>query len=288
MQRMRRPEQLGAGQLSFLKTAGQGLAGIYNNAVIALGERKRKRDGRYPDESVIFRKASQSHRGFLSAGRATFNEIDTLMMESRFDNRSMHVIGEAHGSIIPVKVAHELFAPKMRLKKEDWLILVEESDAIPPEGFQPELFSTQFYFRELALCLDIPYLEALASLDAPDTREFIQRRSLIRDSDIDRALLTMIIEGEDKDMAKLFMCERFEDAGRDAVRRLAFQLEKPVELIYELLAMGPLPGFEKLVGTPWNEFSRLRLHKLLALYPEKKDVLSVVGWNHLPVFNDSI
>ncbi len=193
----------------------------------------------------------------------------------RLYEKQFHLLGEEHFSKKTVDYIHQNLASQIECAPQTWLVLCEDVGEIVED---PVDHPTHFYIQELAKLFRLPLEEPLADLYAPDTREYITREARISKMDIDRLILTGIMN-----------LKTTEDVTRDFprfVRRLAENLHKPVGYTLRLLRMGPHEELEfgESVGNHWNQYSRERMHQVVEKYPNRSNVLVVVGGNHLPAF----
>ncbi len=69
------------------------------------------------------------------------------------------------------------------------------------------------------------------------------------------------------------------------VIHMAAQIGKSREYTWRLLRKEPHDlDFVDAIGTPWNDYSRQRFHRLLQEHPDRSNILVSAGCNHLPVF----
>ncbi len=216
--------------------------------------------------------------------------------ERILEHQHLFVLGEAHGSIMPVEYAHEHLVPVIRQNPPSWLFLMERLH--DKDLADPSVNTTGFYFRELADLFDITKEEALVDLYDADGRRRIREKSGLSDRLIDELLLGQILPGFSLenhtilaawDMARRNnrpMDREFASYGKRLAQDLADFLKKPLEYTLELYAQGSTQclDFVEALGKPWNECSKERFHEIRAQYKDKQNILVHVGEGHLPVF----
>ena len=200
-----------------------------------------------------------------------FTDNEMVIREIGHKSARVHFVGEHHISREPTDYIHAHIVPQIEQEPQNWLLLAEDAIHVSRPLNDPG----RFYLQELARLFRLPYDEALSSLFAANTREYIKEKSSLSDDDFYRLLITFMLGDLGPKDQKFF--ER-------RIWLVSQDLKKPLSYIQQLMRIGPYTGFEDLIGKYWNEFSKIRFHKILEKYADKKEVLVNAGYNHLPAF----
>lgn len=195
-----------------------------------------------------------------------------IYLERKLNRHRLHLLGETHGSRKTGDYIHQNLVSLIEWCPQKWLILHENKDVVDPIN-NP----TGFYIQGLAKLFRLPYEEALTNLYAQDTREYIKRKTGIKEEDIDRLIIRIIMD--------IVTMEDREDP-LSVAKFISKNLKKPLDYTIRLLLMGPKTDldFREIIEKNWNDYSRERFHKLLKSYSDRTKILVSVGYNHLPAF----
>ncbi|MBI1935057.1 hypothetical protein HYS31_01325 [Candidatus Woesearchaeota archaeon] len=216
-------------------------------------------------------------------------------MLRQFKDQRLYVVGEMHNTKAPVEYIHNKIVPKIRHKPQSWLILSEGH-----RKFQPSLKSSpgEFYMAELAKMFNTPIEDALAELEAEETRAYICQNSQLCDDDV----LSYLVNGAlfVHPMYKI-LAENPQQNIRDVKELLKFmdivlnewskRTGKSRGHLESLIMPSPLlddwiryENHRTLITDILNKYSKHRLYEILRQYESKTNVLVNAGWNHFPAF----
>ncbi len=237
------------------------------------------------EEFVLYQSVKSRQARLLASNHPFISDTPVSVVHGTIRGHSVSAIGESHGTMDTARKAHKDFAGRIMAEPERWLILLE---GLNREGKDESFSPNGFYLSTLASIAGVPILEALSDPRAPAARKSIMEQGGLEELEFYRMFLTMLI-GEQA-MVKIKAAREADDRqmAREEFRFAVFVFREIFgedrELFIRIIDAGPISGFEERIGRAWNGLSRIRFQGLLDEYSGRKNVLAVVGVNHLPVF----
>lgn len=202
--------------------------------------------------------------------------IDSYSYELfNMDGKEIHLLGEKHYSIMPMKYLHENIVPFIEKNPDEWVIFREmlfnsrtnkEISSIP----------TYYYLKELSNLLEIPMISVLSDISSPETISYIEDKLSCK-----------------VDIGAVLSHEYFNILPKRYSTNLGtFEVDR-IALISELLDMDlevvnnylneKAPSLAEIIPH-WNDLSKERFEDYLGDFSNPKILISV-GKAHVPAFS---
>ena len=187
--------------------------------------------------------------------------------------RKVHLVGETHKSLKPIKYVHDNLVAQIARNPSAWLMLRENARTRTDSG-HPD----HYYFQELATIFGIPYEDAIPDLFDRGVIDYIQGHANLSEREIIHIFITNVTSS--KRNLRLLREDR-----EGLVGILSAVTKKPKEYISGIIDERPTDRLLKDTIMPyWNEYTRQQFHRVLGQYSDKSQVIVSVGIGHLNAF----
>ncbi len=204
--------------------------------------------------------------------------LETAIEEK--DGRSVHLVGEMHGSRDAIDHVHNEIVPLVKQDPSRWLILREGYGGYRRYGDVALLRDVpdHFYFIKLPNVMGVPIEDALGNVFSKEIKDYILKNSPLTEEDINLWLMITIFQMN----SSLSLEERLAITHQ--------KLKKPADYILRLASSNPSEDIlidlhEKLMRT-WNQHAKERFGTLVEKHSKRDRILVSIGAGHLPAFSN--
>ncbi len=264
----------------------------------------KKKGIHFKDEPALFEHIMGKHTGNIQVILREYwkeekRDMSLSAVVTDISGKRVHAIGEMHGSPLPIHFTHDVFFPEMN---KSWAILVEGLDSDMNMKNMKAYSIFHGYYIELSAILEIPIGNAVSNIEDPGVRSEIAGLAKINSKDVDVVLARDTISKykveERGALIKTLNMMPITDEEKIAANRILIDIERELgldrdgtcEVAYRAIeslswSEGKSDEIWEKFMNGWNLHSRLEMDMLLSSYPHIRNVLMVVGMDHLPMLN---